>query len=289
MNRKEITMGYLDEIKNIEEEPYNNFTVIMGKPGSGKTTVAGTYPKPMLVITIGNDGGAVVLKHYGDDVDTLNLKSDEVTEPQAKHVGMKLIDTIKELRGNNKYKTIVIDAYSSVEEEILTFISDKKGGKGVTLNERGSIMNFMVKVRDNIIINSKSNIEYIAIVHVKQSNDTDNISGETNTNLIPKMTLNNGNILLERASNVMYCARKTVSENGENVVKFLTYIGPHPYIDTKIRFVDDRKLESGIYIKDGTFDKILSIKNSGVDDNDKVEIVESSNPFEEKQNKEEDF
>ena len=47
--------------------PYNNLTVIMGKPGSGKTTNVGTYPKPMLYVAIDTDGGGEVLKCYGDN------------------------------------------------------------------------------------------------------------------------------------------------------------------------------------------------------------------------------
>lgn len=284
-------MSYLDEIVGISNEPYNNFTVIMGKPGSGKTTLAGSYPKPMLVVTVGDDGGAVVLKHYGDDeIKTLNLVSDDVSQNGGKHVGIKVKELMNELKDNKTYKTVVIDAYSSIEEEIVTYISKKKGGKRVSLEERGSIMSFIITLRDDIVRNSKKDIEYVAIVHVKTSEDTDNISGEKNINLIPKMTLNNGNILLERASNVMYCARKTVKENGENVVKFLTYIGAHPFMDTKIRFEDGRRLDSGIYIENATYDKVEKIKSSGVTKEDKVEIVENTNPFEEKEdNKGDEF
>ena len=55
-------MSLLDKVKGISEETPNNFTIIMGSPGSGKTTLGGTWQKPMLYVKIGDDGGGVVLK-----------------------------------------------------------------------------------------------------------------------------------------------------------------------------------------------------------------------------------
>lgn len=283
-------MSHLEKIKPISSEVYNKFTVIMGKPGSSKTTVAGTWPKPMLVITIGDDGGAVVLKHYSDEeVKTVKLTSDDPKQVGAKHVGIKLKELLEELRTVTEFKTVVIDAYSSVEEEIVNYLVAKKG-TGLSLQERGDIKNFLVDLRDAIVKNSStSNVEYIAIVHVKIAEDTDNISGEKNINLIPKMSLNNGNILLERASNVMYCSRKTVKDLDKgNKVKFLTYVGAHPYIDTKIRFENGTKLESGVYIENCTYEDIVNLSKTGEKNIKKVDIVEmkSDNPFNE--TKEED-
>ena len=35
--------------------------LFMGKPKSGKTMISGTYPKPLLYVSVGNDGGGRVL------------------------------------------------------------------------------------------------------------------------------------------------------------------------------------------------------------------------------------
>ena len=45
---------------------YDSFTThkidfFFGKPKSGKTLIAGSYPKPLLYISVGNDGGGRVL------------------------------------------------------------------------------------------------------------------------------------------------------------------------------------------------------------------------------------
>ena len=52
----------LDLVKPISTAVHNKLTVILGKPGSAKTTASGTYPKPILYVQVGKDGGSEVLK-----------------------------------------------------------------------------------------------------------------------------------------------------------------------------------------------------------------------------------
>ena len=92
-------MGLLDCVKGISSMPYNNLTVIMGKPGSGKTTLAGTYPKPMLYVSIDSDGGGVVLKGYSDDdVKVLTIKPDKTGT-----IYSKTMTLLRELDANTKH------------------------------------------------------------------------------------------------------------------------------------------------------------------------------------------
>lgn len=59
---------------------YDNFVthsidMYMGKPKSGKTIIAGSYPKPMLYVSVGNDGGGrVLLTKYRKDVESGAIK-----------------------------------------------------------------------------------------------------------------------------------------------------------------------------------------------------------------------
>ena len=142
-------MSLLDLAKGISQEPHNDFTVIIGKPGSGKTTVAGTYPKPMLYVGIDTDGGGEVLKMYSDDdVRSITLASDVPGTPNAKHVQTKIMELLTELETTkHPYKTIVIDAYSSIEEGVVNFI-EKAKGKKLSLDERGGIATLMLNLRN---------------------------------------------------------------------------------------------------------------------------------------------
>ena len=275
-------MGMLGLVQGISKEPHNRFTVILGKPGSGKTTLAGTYPKPLLYVSIDTDGGGEVLKCYSDDeVKTLQLKADEIGTPGAKNVYMKLMELLDELKNNTTYKTVIIDAYSSIEEGLVNYL-EKVKGKKLSLDERGTVGTMMLRMRDKLVDLSRGDTEYVVISHIKDKETTDNTTGEKSIMLIPKMSYNNGNQLLERASNVMYCSKRTViNEDGTRRVAFLTYIGAHPNIDTKLR-TEGKMLETGIYVEGLTYDKIQDIvKNKKELKNiEKLNVVESQeNPF----------
>lgn len=275
----------LDLVKPISEAEHNKLTVILGKPGSAKTTAAGTYPKPILYVQVGDDGGAEVLKNYDDaDIKIFDLAT-MIKEPG--HLGKKLMILLKDLEEDlGPYKTVVIDAYSSIEEDVVSFL-EKSKGKALSLQERGSIGGFMLTLRDKVVaLSRKGNAEYVLISHVKTKQSTDTTTGEEIKQLIPKMTENNGNNLLERASNVMYAVRRTViDEDGKPGVKFLMYIGAHPNIDTKIRTAG-KSVAVGTYIEEFTYDKLVNIINGSekIEDIKKVNVVEASgakNPFDE--------
>lgn len=289
-------MGMLDMVKGISAEPHNRFTIFMGKPGSGKTTSAGTFPKPILYVAIDTDGGGEVLKGYSDnDVKTLQLTSDDPKSEGAKHIQTKLMDLLDELSKPHPYKTVIFDAYSSIEEGTVNYL-EKKKQKKLSLDERGSVGTLMLNLRNKIVDLSRGDVEYIAICHIKDKEDVDNTTGEKNKMIVPKMSYNNGNVLLERASNVMYTARKTIIENdGTRRVAFLTYIGAHPNMDTKLR-TEGKKLEGGLYIEDFTYEKLQDIikGNKKQEDIEKINVVENqTNPFneenEENENKGEEW
>lgn len=276
-------MSMLDLVKGISQEPHNKFTVIMGKPGSGKTTLSGTYPKPILYVAVDTDGGGEVLKGYSDDeIKTLSLSSDEPGKPGAKHIQTKLIELLEELKNTkNPYKTVVIDAYSSIEEGVVTFL-EKAKGKKLNLDERGSIGTLMLNLRNKIVDLSRGDVEYVAVCHIKDKKTTDNTTGEESTMIVPKMSYNNGNILLERASNVMYCSKRTViNDDNSRRVAFLTYIGAHPNMDTKLR-TEGKKLDSGIYVEELNYEKLQEIikGKKQIEEIKKLNVVESQeNPF----------
>lgn len=275
-------MGILDSVKGISQLPQNKLDVIMGFPGSGKTTLAATYPKPLLYIQIGDDGGGIVMNDYSDnDIKQIVLENDQTTS-----LYMKLLSLLNELEASNGsgFKTVVLDAYSSIEETMIQAATATKG-RPLNWDERGAITQAMINLRDRIVsLSKKTPTTYVEITHLKQTESTDNITGESSIRYIPKMSSNNGNIMLERANNVMYCARKVCSNptDGKPEVKFLTYIGAHPNIDTKFRYKSEFLQENkGLYIEDCTYEKIQNLIHNKLEQKE-IKIVESkedSNPF----------
>lgn len=285
-------MGMLDTLRGISQEPHNKLTILMGKPGSGKTTVSGTFPKPMLYVAIDTDGGGEVLKSYSDDeIKVLHITSDVPGTKDAKHVQAKLMDLIKELNAtNHNFKTIVIDAYSSVEEGVVNYL-EKVKQKKLNLEERGMIAGMMLNLRNSLVDLSRGDVEIVAVCHIKDKESTDNTTGEKSIMIIPKMSYNNGNLLLERASAVVYCARKTIiNEDNSRRVAFLSYIGAHPNMDTKLRTAG-KKIESGLYIEDFTYDKLQEIINGTkvVEEMTKLNVVEPKESIEENKKDEEEW
>lgn len=272
-------MAMLDLAQGISKEKHNRFTILMGKPGSGKTTVAGTFPKPILYVAIETDGGGEVLKGYSDDeIKTIHLESDVPGTTGARHVQNKLMELLTELEGNHPYKTVIIDAYSSVEESVVNYM-EKVKGKKLSIDERGGVASTMLKVRDKIVSLSQGDVEYVCVCHIKDKESTDNTTGEKSIMIIPKMSYNNGNLLLERASAVVYCARKTIiNDDNTRRVAFLSYIGAHPNMDTKLRTAG-KKIDNGLYIEDFTYDKLMEIINGTT----KVENIEKLNVVEPKE------
>lgn len=285
-------MGMLDLVQGISKEPHNKLTILMGKPGSGKTTVAGTFPKPMLYVAIDTDGGGEVLKGYSDDdIKVLHLTSDVPGTQNAKHVQIKLMELVKELASaKHPYKTIVIDAYSSIEEGVVNYL-EKVKQKKLNLEERGQIAGLMLNLRNALVDLSRGEVEIVAVCHIKDKESTDNTTGEKSIMIIPKMSYNNGNLLLERASAVIYCARKTIiNDDNSRRVAFLSYIGAHPNMDTKLRTAG-KKIESGLYIEDFTYNKLQEIIDGTkvVEEITKLNVVEPKESAEENKKDEEEW
>jgi hypothetical protein len=280
-------MGMLDTVKNISQASHNRLTIFNGKPGSGKTTTAGTFPKPMLYVALDSDGGGEVLKCYSDDdVKILTITPDKPGTTGAKHLHAKVKDLLEELKGPHPYKTVVFDAYSSIEENLVTH-TEKIKGKKLNLDERGSIATAMLDLRNRIVELSQGDVEYVCINHVKTKQCTDSTTGEITEMIIPKMSYNNGNILLERASAVIYSVRRTVvNDDGTRTVKFLNYVGAHPNMDTKLR-TRGKMATTGMYIEDLTYEKLQELMQGEKEIEQKLNVVEApTNPFDD-ENKDE--
>jgi len=279
--------NWLEEAKGISKSVTNKYTVIMGKIGTSKTTSAGTYPKPMLYITVAKDGGGIVLKGYSDDeIKFLDITSDNPLDqayvngkntPKSSYT--KIFEILTELKENCPFKTVVIDTATAIQEDLVKFLEAYKGGKKLNEGEWGTVGKLMSSMVDLLAELSQKDTEYVSIMHIKEHKLSDSTTGQEYIEYVPKMTLNNGSTFLEKANNVMYSCRKTVlNKQGSPEVKFLMYIGSHPYIDTKLRLPNGEKLDKGLYIEDFTFDKFQKI----IKENDfepKVTVVEPENPF----------
>ena len=241
----------------------HSIDLYMGKPKSGKTMIAGSYPKPLLYCSVGNDGGGRVLQtKYLDDVrqgliKVKNLKNDPVVGGKiAKTSIEKLAMLLAELRkpDSDKFKTLVIDTIGALQDDYKTYLEFMKGGRSLSQQEWGDVAKMMLNIKDNMKrFSEETGITIVWVTHTSEQELFETSGLNKELRIIPDLTIKTGIKYMKDASNIFYCCRKTVIEpSGERTVKFLTYVGPHPLMDTGTR---DILLSKGDFVEDFDYNK----------------------------------
>ena len=241
----------------------HSIDLYMGKPKSGKTMIAGSYPKPLLYCSVGNDGGGRVLQtKYLDDVQkglikVKNLKNDPVVNGKiAKTSIEKLAMLLAELRKpeSDKFKTMVIDTIGALQDDYKTYLEFMKGGRSLSQQEWGDVAKMMLNIKDNMKrFSEETGITIVWVTHTSEQELFETSGLNKELRIIPDLTIKTGIKYMKDASNIFYCCRKTVIEpSGERTVKFFTYVGPHPLMDTGTR---DILLSKGDFVEDFDYNK----------------------------------
>lgn len=262
---------------------YDNFIthsidMYMGKPKSGKTLIAASYPKPMLYISIGNDGGGrVIMTKYRSDVEkglikVKNLRNDMPVAGKIKETSCdKLAKLLRDLRDPNadKFKTIVIDTFAALQDDYKVYLETTKGGKALSMQEWGDVAKMVLNLKDNMKrFSEEQGVTFVWITHTSEQELTETSGLNKEIRIVPDLTIKTGIKCMKDASNIFYCCRKTcLNDKGEKEVKFLTYVGPHPLMDTGTR---DMLLETGEFVEDFNYDKWQALIKAGILDETKV-------------------
>ena len=262
---------------------YDNFVthsidMYMGKPKSGKTLIAASYPKPLLYVSIGNDGGGrVIMTKYRSDVEkglikVKNLRNDMPVGGKIKETSCdKLAKLLRDLREPNadKFKTIVIDTFAALQDDYKVYLETTKGGKALSMQEWGDVAKMVLNLKDNMKrFSEEQKVTFVWITHTSEQELTETSGLNKEIRIVPDLTIKTGIKCMKDASNIFYCCRKTcLNDKGEKEVKFLTYVGPHPLMDTGTR---DMLLKTGEFVEDFNYDKWQALIKAGVLDETKV-------------------
>lgn len=249
----------------------HSIDLYMGKPKSGKTLIAGSYPKPLLYVSVGNDGGGRVLfTRYRDDVNkglikVKNLKNDPVVGGKiAKTSIEKLAQLLVELRKPeaDKFKTIVIDTIGSLQDDYKSYLEFMKGGRPLSQQEWGDVAKMVLNIKDNMKrFSEEQQVNIVWVTHTSEQELYETSGLNKEIRIIPDLTIKSGVKYMKDASNIFYCCRKTViNDKGDKEVKFLTYVGPHPLMDTGTR---DILLTKGDFVENFTYDKWQKLIEAG--------------------------
>ena len=245
--------------------------MFMGKPKSGKTLIAGSYPKPLLYVSVGSDGGGRVLNMmYHNDVvkgniRVKNLANDKIVGGKIQKTSIeKLAELLSELRkpGADEFKTIVIDTVGALQDDYKSYIEFTKGGRALSTSEWGDISKMMMNIKDNMKrFSEEKGVTFVWITHTREQEVYETSGLNKEIRIVPDLTINTGVKFMKDASNIFYCCRKTCyNDLGEKTVKFLTFIGPHPLMDTGTR---DIPLKVGEFVEDFTYEKFQKFVESG--------------------------
>lgn len=249
----------------------HSIDMYMGKPKSGKTLIAGSYPKPLLYVSVGNDGGGRVLlmKYRQDiakgDIKVKNLQNDPMIGGKIQKTSCeKLAELLAELRkpGADEFKTIVIDTVGALQDDYRAYLEAMKGGKRLSMEQWGEVQTMLISLKDNMKrFSQEKGITIVWICHTREQEVTETSGLNKELRIIPDLTISTGVKYMKDASNIFYVCRKTtIDANNERTVKFLTYCGPHPLMDTGTR---DIALAVGEFVEDFNYDKWQKFVEAG--------------------------
>lgn len=249
----------------------HDIDIFMGKPKSGKTLIAGGAPKPLLYISVGNDGGGRVLAtKYPNDVKqglikVKNLSNDQpVNGKIAKTSIEKLAELLRDLRkpDADQFKTIVVDTVGALQDDYVSYIKFIKSGKALNFDDWSDVSSKMMSVKDNLKrFSIEKQCKIIWIFHTTEQELYETSGLDKEIRIVPDVTIKTGVKFMKDASNIFYCCRKSTRDAaGKPHVKFLTYIGPHPLMDTGTR---DLLLTEGEFVENFSYDNWARMVTAG--------------------------
>lgn len=239
-------MSILDA-KPISDLPSGKLVVVYGRSGSGKTWFGGSFPKPLLYLKIGDDGGNTI------------KNIDGIFVHEVETVG-KLKMALEECMKDKKYKSIFVDTFSLLVNEWKNENIISKSKK-MTQQAWGDLLS---DTEECIRIAHKLSLKKWVILSCHEA--TDSIDGMEDE-LLPdvRASVSKGaRTYLEGMANYGIHTIKIQKEvdnpkTGETElkVKFAAEVGPNPYYWTKLQVDPSIKVPKRII--NPTFEKLMQV------------------------------
>lgn len=231
---------------------------IYGRAGSGKTTLASTFPKPLLLLDINDRGTDSISDVKG--VDVMEIKTEDDLED--------VYYFLKE--GKHKYRTVVFDTITELQKIIVNAVGSNKKNKeagdwgSMTRKQWGEVSGTMNKWISDFRDLPLETV-FIAQERVRGSGDEEGDDNQITPEVGPAVMPSIATTLNAAVNVVGNCfirsRRKTKEVRGKKVVKeemvYCLRVGPNPVYITKIR--KPRKTEAPGYVEDPTFEDIMAI------------------------------
>lgn len=253
----------LPGVKKISEIKRPRSTVLYGRSGTGKTTLAADWPKPMLYLDIKDEGTDSIADVKGIDVK-------EIEEPDdLDEVLLWLI------RHPGKYKTIVLDTMSQLQEMVVEEVAaelKKKVPKGKRAGDFGTLTKqdwgkVSSRLKSWIIDLRDLPMETVFIAQDRTFNFGDDESSdevlapEVGPRLMPSVAsvLNAAVSTIGNTFIRVRIVKKEVNGKKTSVEKkeYCLRLGPSPLYVTKVR--KPKSISAPDFIVDPTYDDIQDV------------------------------
>lgn len=255
--KKKSKKNILDRAVPASDIPQDITALIYGRSGTGKTTLAGSFPPNVLILDFKERGTDSVRDIPGVRV----LFIEDWESLQDVFWGLE--------SGNHDYSTVVLDTVSGMQDLAITD-AKIKSGKSVDSpttqkmwgEVSGSMKEIIFQFRD-----LPMNVVFLAHERVKESDSEDELDEgqldpEVGPNVIPSVSKTLcaavkviGNTYIKQS----FRKKKSNPRETKRTVEYCLRTGPHPFYLTKIRTSKSNKIPE--YIPDATYVKITDVIN----------------------------
>lgn len=241
----------VEKIKPVSAMDLTLAALFYGRAGTGKTTVACTFPRPILHLDIREKGTDSVSDL--EDVDSIQVEDWDEFEQLYWYLDS----------GNHKYKTVVIDAVSQLQDFAVekALAEDNKTGEVVSKRQwgqaAGKLKTWIINYRDLV----DSGIHVVFLAHDRAHEGEESEDGEMMPSVGPRVMPSVASVLTASVKLIGNTfIREQHKKEGLKISREYQYcmrVGPHAYYETKIRqpkgsFTPD-------IIEDPSYDKLVSI------------------------------
>lgn len=222
------------ERKSVDEKSKNAKIdcLVLGEPGIGKTTFAGTFKGGILHFDLDRDGGYVVYDRE-DKTDVV-----EVIQKDGKSVFAQLIEHMDEIYNNieeysKDYTNIVFDPINAAYDDYLKWheanINTKDGFK--KWQDVADIVSEFIEAYKRL----KEYFNIIVISHTAIKDTTDNFNGGASFQILPAMNETNAKKLCAKMQLIVFLGLKKEPLTGKT--QRVLRCGAHPHYPTRQRIM----------------------------------------------------
>ena len=226
-----------------------------GRPGSGKTTLACTFPKPLLLIDMKDEKGYLIAK-----------KIKGVTVVRAKTVE-DLYTIYWHLRENpDQYKTVVLDTVTAGQS---LFIEDLRLRKKPNIDPNKMGMWGTMSRQDwgeisqnygPLLINFRDldlNVVYLSHERTFNQGEDENEDDRLDPYIGPRLMPSISSSLLAAVDFIGNCFIRQVKIKDQFKSQYCLRVGPHPVYITKVRVPKEREVEA--VLVDTSYNDIIDL------------------------------